>query len=96
VSASRGPAGQRRVVIKTRIVRIKAGEISAVRAHLKYMQRDGVTREGAPGELYDKGHERADGKVFAERGKDDRTSSALSWRRRTPLNSPISNPLSAT
>jgi type IV secretory pathway VirD2 relaxase len=72
VSAGRRPAGQRRVVIKTRIVRIKAGDTSAIRAHLKYVQRDGVTHEGAPGELYDEGHDRADGKAFAERGKGDR------------------------
>jgi type IV secretory pathway VirD2 relaxase len=72
VSAGRRPAGQRRVVIKARIVRIKAGDTSAIRAHLKYVQRDGVTREGAPGELYDEGHDRADGKAFAERGEGDR------------------------
>ena len=72
VSAGRRPTGQRRVVIKTRIVRIKAGDISGVRAHLKYVQRDGVTREGAPGDLYDQGHDRADGKAFVERGKGDR------------------------
>jgi type IV secretory pathway VirD2 relaxase len=72
VSAGRRPAGQRRVVIKTRIVRIKAGDTNAIRAHLKYVQRDGVTREGAPGELYDEGHDRADGKAFAERGNGDR------------------------
>jgi type IV secretory pathway VirD2 relaxase len=72
VFANHRPAGQRRVVIKTRIVRIKAGDTSAIGAHLRYVQRDGVTREGAPGELYDKGHDRADGKAFAERGKGDR------------------------
>jgi type IV secretory pathway VirD2 relaxase len=72
VFAGRRRAGQRRVVIKTRIVRIKAGDTSATRAHLKYVQRDGVTRDSAPGELYDEGHDRADGKAFAERGKDDR------------------------
>jgi hypothetical protein len=72
VSASRRPAGQRRVVIKTRIVRIKAGDIGAVRAHLNYVQRDGVTREGAPGELYDEGHDRAAAKAFAERSEGDR------------------------
>ena len=72
VSVTRNPVGQRRVVIKTRIVRIKAGDTGAGRAHLKYIQRDGVTREGAPGELYDGGHDLADGKAFAKRGKDDR------------------------
>jgi type IV secretory pathway VirD2 relaxase len=72
VSASRRADGQRRVVIKARIVRIKAGDTSAVRAHLRYVQRDGVTREGNPGELYDKDHDRADAKAFAERGEGDR------------------------
>jgi len=72
VSASRRSAGQRRVVIKARIVRIKAGNTSAVRAHLRYVQRDGVTHEGNPGELYDKGHDRVDAKAFAERGESDR------------------------
>lgn len=72
VSASRRAAGQRRVVIKARIVRIKAGDASAVRAHLRYVQRDGVTREGNPGELYDQGHDRTDAKAFTERGEGDR------------------------
>ena len=64
--------GQRRVVIKARIVRIKAGDAGAVRAHLRYVQRDGVTREGEPGELYDAGNDRADGKAFTERSAGDR------------------------
>src|SRR5581483_1557176 len=65
-------AGQRRVVVKARIVRIKAGDTGAVRAHLRYVQRDGVTRHGEPGELYDASDDRADGKAFTERGAGDR------------------------
>ncbi|QDW40495.1 DUF3363 domain-containing protein [Bradyrhizobium sp. KBS0727] len=72
VSASRRSLGQRRVVIKARIVRIKAGDAGAVRAHLRYVQRDGVTREGNPGELYDEGHDRVDAKTFADRAEGDR------------------------
>ncbi|MBR1243509.1 relaxase/mobilization nuclease and DUF3363 domain-containing protein [Bradyrhizobium sp. AUGA SZCCT0274] len=72
VSASRRSSGARRVVIKARIVRIKAGDIGAVKAHLRYVQRDGVTREGDPGEWYDASHDRADGKAFADRGGEDR------------------------
>lgn len=72
VSASRRSAGARRVVIKARIVRIKAGDNGAARAHLRYIQRDGVTREGDPGELYDAGSNPADGRTFAERGAEDR------------------------
>ncbi|KRR13311.1 conjugal transfer protein TraI [Bradyrhizobium jicamae] len=64
--------GLRRVVIKARIVRIKAGDPGAMRAHLRYVQRDGVTRDGEPGELYDASNDRADGKAFTERSADDR------------------------
>ncbi|MDA9500830.1 relaxase/mobilization nuclease RlxS [Bradyrhizobium sp. CCBAU 11357] len=73
VLAGRGRRhGQRRVVIKARIVRIKSGDLGAVRAHLRYVQRDGVTREGEPGELYDASSDRVDGKTFAERSTGDR------------------------
>lgn len=64
--------GQRRVVIKARIVRIKAGDPGTIRAHLRYVQRDGVTREGEPGELYDVSNDRADGKAFTEFCAGDR------------------------
>ncbi|MCK1641240.1 relaxase/mobilization nuclease and DUF3363 domain-containing protein [Bradyrhizobium sp. 157] len=71
--AGRGRSkGQRRVVIKARVVRIKAGDAGAVRAHLRYVQRDGVTREGEPGELYDAASDRANSKAFAERSEGDR------------------------
>lgn len=73
VLAGRGRSkGQRRVVIKARIVRIKAGDGGATRAHLRYVQRDGVTRDGEPGQLYDAASERADGKAFTERSDGDR------------------------
>lgn len=73
VLAGRGRGqGQRRVVVKARIVRIKSGDLGALRAHLRYVQRDGVTREGEPGELYDASSDRVDGKTFAERSGGDR------------------------
>lgn len=73
VLAGRGRSkGQRRVVVKARIVRIKAGDGGAIRAHLRYVQRDGVTRDGEPGQLYDAASERADGKAFTERSDGDR------------------------
>jgi type IV secretory pathway VirD2 relaxase len=71
-SAIRRTVGQRRVVVKARIARIKSGAAGAVRAHLRYVQRDGVTREGSPGELYDASNDRADAKTFAERSESDR------------------------
>lgn len=64
--------GRRRVIIKTRIVKLRGRGLGAARAHLKYIQRDGVTREGEPGHAYDATVDEADGKAFLERGKDDR------------------------
>jgi hypothetical protein len=65
-------AGRRRVIVKTRVVRLKGADLSAAWAHLRYVQRDGVTREGQPGELYDAASDEADGKAFLERSGGDR------------------------
>lgn len=62
----------RRVVIKSRIVKLAGKGVSAAKAHLRYIQRDGVTRDGEPGQLYDAEREGADGKAFLERGAEDR------------------------
>ncbi|MES2443969.1 MAG: relaxase/mobilization nuclease RlxS [Pseudomonadota bacterium] len=62
----------RRAVVKTRLVRLGGKGQSAARAHLRYIQRDGVTREGAPGELYSAERDQADGKTFLERCNSDR------------------------
>jgi type IV secretory pathway VirD2 relaxase len=62
----------RRVVVKTRIVRMAGKGLGAARLHLRYIQRDGVTRDGAPGELYDAERDRADSKAFLERSTGDR------------------------
>jgi type IV secretory pathway VirD2 relaxase len=63
---------QRRVIIKSRIVRLAGKGMQGARAHLRYIQRDGVTREGLPGELYNTDQDRADGKEFLERADGDR------------------------
>ena len=64
---------QRRVLVKVRPMRLgRAKGMDAARAHLRYIQRDGVTREGAPGELYNADSDRADGKAFIERQDGDR------------------------
>ena len=62
----------RRAIVKTRLVRLGAKGVGTARAHLRYIQRDGVTREGAPGELYSASHDQADGKAFLERSASDR------------------------
>lgn len=63
--------GSRRVIVKARYTRIVGGDIGAARAHLKYILRDGVTREGRPGRLYDASGEDADGAAFLDRSVDD-------------------------
>lgn len=63
---------QRRVMVKARIVRLVGKGMDAARAHLRYVQRDGVTREGEPGKLYGAEQDRVDGKAFLDRSNDDR------------------------
>lgn len=64
---------QRRVMVKSRIVRLdRARGMDAARAHLRYIQRDGVTREGAPGQLYSAEQDKADGRSFLDRQAGDR------------------------
>lgn len=63
---------QRRVIVKSRIAKFKGGKTDAAAAHLRYIQRDGVTREGTPGDLYGKDVGPADGKAFLERCEGDR------------------------
>jgi len=64
-------AGVRRVVVKTRYVR-QAGKNGKAAAHLRYIQRDGTSREGEHGQLYSAHDDRADGEAFLDRGRDDR------------------------
>jgi type IV secretory pathway VirD2 relaxase len=62
----------RRAVVKASLIRLqgKAGQVA--RAHMRYIQRDGVTREGLPGELYGPETDHADGDDFLKRTAGDR------------------------
>jgi len=62
----------RRVVVKARIVRLAGSGAKAAVAHLRYLQRDGTTREGERGTLYSAELDNADGKSFLERSTGDR------------------------
>lgn len=62
----------RRAIVKTRLARLGGNGFSAARAHLRYIQRDGVTRDGSPGELYGRDQDHADGKAFLARSDGDR------------------------
>lgn len=50
----------RRVVVKARIVRLGGSRGKAAIAHLRYLQRDGTTREGERGALYSANLDSAD------------------------------------
>ena len=81
---SAGRFRARRVVVKARVVRLNPqgsgargpnvrGTMSrAVDAHLRYLERDGVTRDGERGKAYSAFENEADGKAFVERGREDR------------------------
>ena len=62
----------RRAVVKTRLVRLAGKGIGGAIAHLRYVQRDGVGRDGGTGELYSAREDRADGKRFLGRCEGDR------------------------
>lgn len=68
----------RRVVVKARLTRLAGKGIgggdrmAAARSHLRYIERDGVSREGGAGQLYGAEEDRADGKAFLERSGGDR------------------------
>ena len=60
-AAERSPGQRhRRVVVKARIVRHRIGS-GAAGAHLRYLQRDGTTRDGERGQLYGPEGDRQDG-----------------------------------
>jgi type IV secretory pathway VirD2 relaxase len=72
------------VVVKARVVQLNPqrqgarvpkmrGTMSrAVDAHLRYLERDGVTRDGERGKVYSAIENEADGKAFVQRGRGDR------------------------
>lgn len=72
--ASRGSSasGGRRVVVKARIVKLAGKGAAGAVAHLRYLQRDGTTREGERGTLYGRESDAVDGKQFLERCSGDR------------------------
>jgi type IV secretory pathway VirD2 relaxase len=61
----------RKVTIKARIVR-QATKGAALSAHLSYLRRDGVTKDGAAGRMFDADWQEADHRAFAERCEGDR------------------------
>jgi len=71
VSASRLTDRSRRVVVKARVVRHRANR-APLSAHLTYLRREGVTKDGAAGRMFDAERDDADHRIFAERCESDR------------------------
>ena len=67
----RGPTA-RRVVVKASIVKLGRKGLARATAHMRYLQRDGTTREGERGALYSEREDRGNGKDFVARGEGDR------------------------
>ncbi len=64
-------AGSRRVVVRARYSRIKAGDLGAAKAHLRYILRHGTTRDGQSGTPYDRDLDQVDIDRFLARSAGD-------------------------
>ncbi|GAA0738501.1 DUF3363 domain-containing protein [Sphingobium sp. SA2] len=73
-SRSRLFSSSRRVVVKARVVRHQGRSFRSapLSAHLSYLKREGVGRDGEKGVMFDAGSDRTDDLAFADRCKDDR------------------------
>jgi type IV secretory pathway VirD2 relaxase len=65
---------QRRVVVKARVVRHRgrAFRSAPLSAHVAYLERDGVTRDGEKAHMFGATEDRPDAMAFARRSQDDR------------------------
>ncbi|MFA1765727.1 DUF3363 domain-containing protein [Xanthomonas campestris pv. campestris] len=66
-----GPTA-RRVTIKARLVNLAQAGPRSTAAHLRYIEREGVDRQGGAGRAYGPTTDEADTKAFEERGREDR------------------------
>lgn len=73
-SRSRLFSSTRRVVVKARVVRHQGRSFRSapLSAHLSYLKREGVNRDGEKGVMFDAASDRADDLAFTDRCKDDR------------------------
>lgn len=63
---------RRRVAIKTRLVNLKRAGQRSTATHLRYLEREGVGRDGEPGQAYGPLTDHADLEAFSARGQEDR------------------------
>jgi len=67
-------AGHRRVVVKARVVRHRARAFRSapLSAHIAYLGRDGVSRDGQKAHMFGAAEDRSDAAAFVRRSHDDR------------------------
>jgi len=63
---------QRRVIIKARFIKMVGSGFAKAGAHLRYVQRDGVSKDGEPVQLYGASQDEVDGEKFLEQSREDR------------------------
>jgi len=63
---------QRRVIVKIRPFTLGGRGFEGAKAHLRYVQRDGTTRDGGRGQLYGANTDNVDRNAWLEQAKDDR------------------------
>lgn len=65
-------ANARRATVKVRLVNLAQAGPRSTAAHLRYIEREGVDRQGGPGHAYGPTTDDADLEAFKERGEGDR------------------------
>lgn len=64
--------GQRRVMVKARVVKMGPAARKALMTHVRYVEREGAGEAGAEGQFFDKSSDAADAPAFARRCDPDR------------------------
>ena len=65
-------ANSRRATVKVRLVYLQQASGRSTVQHLRYIEREGVDRQGGPGHAYGPATDEADTAAFEERGRGDR------------------------
>ncbi|HFZ2534606.1 TPA: relaxase/mobilization nuclease domain-containing protein [Pseudomonas aeruginosa] len=65
-------ANSRRATVKVRLVYLQQASGRSTVQHLRYIEREGVDRQGGPGHAYGPATDEADTATFEERGRGDR------------------------
>src|SRR3546814_12531685 len=59
-------------MVKTRLVNLRRAAAGSTARHVRYIERDGVTRDHQPGVAYDRAGDATDSKAFVGRVEGDR------------------------